>query len=211
MNNQFTVTDLFKHLLRNAWWIIILGIIGAMGMFFINKQPSSINVSATRTMYVGKIDSNAKDPNSQVNGNAWMLKTYREIGKDRTIIDPAVAQLKKQHVKVTGAQLRQALTLSSPETTLLIKAKISGIDKGTKAVKMVNAYTDSYAKNAPKLIADMPQPELMSSAKKAQTATIVSGGSPKKAALFGLVVGLAVGIVLAFFTGIYKNMKAVKN
>ncbi|MFC6178924.1 capsular biosynthesis protein [Weissella sagaensis] len=211
MNNQFTVTDLFKHLLRNAWWIIILGIISAMGMFFINKQPSSINVSATRTMYVGKIDSNAKDPNSQVNGNAWMLKTYREIGKDRTIIDPAVAQLKKQHVKVTGAQLRQALTLSSPETTLLIKAKISGIDKGTKAVKMVNAYTDSYAKNAPKLIADMPQPELMSSAKNAQTATIVSGGSPKKAALFGLVVGLAVGIVLAFFTGIYKNMKAVKN
>ncbi|KAA8431987.1 capsular biosynthesis protein [Weissella paramesenteroides] len=211
MNNQFTVTDLFKHLLRNAWWIIILGIIGAMGMFFINKQPSSINVSATRTMYVGKIDSNAKDPNSQVNGNAWMLKTYREIGKDRTIIDPAVAQLKKQHVKVTGAQLRQALTLSSPETTLLIKAKISGIDKGTKAVKMVNAYTDSYAKNAPKLIADMPQPELMSSAKNAQTATIVSGGSPKKAVLFGLVVGLAAGIVLAFFTGIYKNMKAVKN
>ncbi len=211
MNNQFTVTDLFKHLLRNAWWIIILGIIGAMGMFFINKQPSSINVSATRTMYVGKIDSNAKDPNSQVNGNAWMLKTYREIGNDRTIIDPAVAQLKKQHVKVTGAQLRQALILSSPETTLLIKAKISGIDKGTKAVKMVNAYTDSYAKNAPKLIADMPQPELMSSAKNAQTATIVSGGSPKKAALFGLVVGLAVGIVLAFFTGIYKNMKAVKN
>jgi ABC-type nitrate/sulfonate/bicarbonate transport system permease component len=57
----------------------------------------------------------------------------------------------------------------------------------------------------------MPQPELMSSAKNAQTATIVSGGSPKKAALFGLVVGLAVGIVLAFFTGIYKNMKAVKN
>lgn len=211
MDNQFTVTDLFKHLFRNAWWIVILGIIGALGMYFVNKQPSSINVSATRTMYVGKIDSNAKDPNSQVNGNAWMLKTYREIGKDRTIINPAVAQLKKQHVKVTASELRSTLELSSPETTLLIKAKVAGVDKSSKAVKMVNAYTDSYAKNAPKLIADMPQPELMSAAKSAQTTTIVSGGSPKKAALFGLVVGLAFGIVLAFFTGIYKNMKAVKN
>ena len=27
MDNQFTITDLIKHLLRNAWWIIVLGII----------------------------------------------------------------------------------------------------------------------------------------------------------------------------------------
>lgn len=209
MENQFTITDLIKHLLRNAWWIIVLGIICGGVMYAMNKQPAVTSVSASRDMYVGKDDSNAKDPNSRVMGNSWMLKTYRSIGKDQQIIDPAVKQLKKQHVKITAGELRQAVTLSTPDSTLLIKAEVRGVKKGNQAVKMVNAYTDSYAANASKLISTMPQPELMSAPKKAHVDSIVSG-SPKKSAVFGLAAGLAVGIVLAFFTGIFKNFKATK-
>ena len=53
-----------------------------------NKQPAVTSVSASRDMYVGKDDSNAKDPNSRVMGNSWMLKTYRSIGKDHKLLIP---------------------------------------------------------------------------------------------------------------------------
>lgn len=209
MDNQFTITDLIKHMLRNAWWIIVLGIIGGGAMYVMNKQPAVTSYSASRNMYVGKSDSDVKDPNSRIMGNSWMLKTYRSIGKDRQIIEPAVKQLKKQHVKVTANELRQAISLSTPDSTLLINAQVHGIKKGNQAVKMVNAYTGSFAVNGPKLISNMPQPELMSAAKKARADSIVSG-SPKKSAAFGLVAGVALGIVLAFFTGIFKNFKTTK-
>lgn len=209
MENQFTITDLVKHMLRNAWWIIILGIIGGAAMYLMNKQPTATNFSASRTMYVGRPDNNVKDPNSRIMGNSWMLKTYRAIGKDRKIIEPAVEQLKKENVKTTASELRQSIELSTPDSTLLIDAKVSGVNKGNRAIKMVTAYTNSYAINAPKLISNMPVPELMSSPKKAHVDTIVAG-SPKKASVFGLVAGLAVGIVLAFFTGIFKNFKTIK-
>lgn len=110
---------------------------------------------------------------------------------------------------MTANELRQAISLSTPDSTLLIDAQVHGIKKGNQAVKMVNAYTDSFAVNGPKLISNMPQPELMSAAKKARADSIVSG-SPKKSAAFGLVAGVALGIVLAFFTGIFKNFKTTK-
>ena len=99
--------------------------------------------------------------------------------------------------------------MTVPDSTLYLKVSAAGLTKKSQAVKMVNAYTESFAKNAPKLISDMPRPELLSKATRASADTMV-GGSPKKAALFGLVAGIALGIVLAFFTGIYKNMTATK-
>ena len=209
MENQFTVTDLIKHMARNAWWIIILGIVVGAGMYVMNKQPAAVSYSADRSMYVAKSNTNVKDPNSRIMADSWLLNTYKGVANDPKIIKPTVKALKKEDVKVTATEVRQNISMTVPDATLYLKVSASGLTNGSQAVKMVNAYTQSFAENAPKLISDMPKPELLSKATHASTDTMV-GGSPKKAAMFGLVAGIVLGIVLAFFTGIYKNMTAAK-
>ena len=211
MDNQFTITDLIKHMLRNAWWIILISIVGGVVMYFMNKQPTVLSYSAKRTMFIGKPNSNVKDPNSRVTADLEMLKTYELVAKDDKIIKPAVAQLRKEHVKITAGKLKTNISLTNPQDTLLFDVKAVDEKKSKNAVKMVNAYTESYEKNAPSVIMDMPKPQLMSKATKAQTDAIATTNSPKKAALFGLVAGGIVGMILALFTGIYKNMKISEN
>ena len=210
MENQFTVTDLFKHMLRNAWWIIVLGVVGGGAMYVMNKQPAATSYSATRSMYVAKSNTGVKDPNSRIVADSWLLKTYKTVAKDDKVIKPAVKALKAEGVKVSADTLRSEVSLSITDGTLLMKAKAKGIAKPKQAIKIVNAFAESYAENAPKLISDMPKPELMTKTKEADTDTMVAG-SPKKAALFGAVAGWAIGIVLAFFVGVYKNVTATKN
>ena len=211
MDNQFTITDLIKHMLRNAWWIILIAIVGGVVMYFMNKQPTVLSYSAKRTMFIGKPNSNVKDPNSRVTADLEMLKTYESVAKDDKIIKPAVAQLRKEHVKITAGKLKTNISLTNPQDTLLFDVKAVDEKKSKNAVKMVNAYTESYENNAPSVIMDMPKPQLMSKATKAQTDAIATTNSPKKAALFGLVAGGIVGMILALFTGIYKNMKISEN
>ncbi|RZQ58377.1 YveK family protein [Weissella paramesenteroides] len=210
MENQFTITDLIKHLLRNAWWIIVLAIIGGASMYFINKQPTAISYSAKRSMYIGNKNNNVKDPNSRVMADSWMMKTYESIAKDDKIIKPAISQLKKEHVKIKAGELKSSISLDNQQNTLLLDVQSVNASNPKNAAKMVNAYTESFEKNAPLLISDMPKPELMSKATNAHTDVIVAS-SPKKAALFGLVAGAIIGIILSLFTGIYKNMKSSEN
>lgn len=206
MENQFTVGALFKHMLRNAWWIIVLGIVGGVAMFVLTNKVATTTYEATRQMYIGKNNTDAKDPNSRVMADSWLLQSYAQLAKDDAVVNAAVADLKADGIKIKPAALVDAVHVSPKKDTLLMTVRATA-NSNKKAVKYVNAYAKAFKTVAPEKLSAMPEPVLFSAPKKAVTVT-TPGGSSKKALVFGAAAGLLIGIVLAFFTGIYKNMKA---
>lgn len=206
MDNQFTVGALLKHMLKNAWWIIILGIIGAASLFILENKHAITSYSATRQMYVGQDTKGLKDPNSRVMADSTLLRTYTEAGTDSMIVKATLKTLKSEKIKMTSSELAEDVTLEPMDGTLLISVKATA-PTAKLAIKISNAYAENFAKLLPQKLTTMPTPKLLSKVTAAESATMTSG-SPKKATVFGFAAGIVLGIILAFFTGIYKNMKA---
>lgn len=213
MNNQMTLVGLVRHLLKNLWWIIVLSLIGAGGMFFAAKhsEPSAGMYSASRAMYVGNANYvKMQDPKSSLSADKELIRTYLSFSYDRTIVSET---MRLMHVagfeKVDNAAVVKYAKLQQVPGTLTVRARVL-MPNEKEAIALANSYAQAFATKAPKLVPGMPAPRLMVAIQGAAKADDSEPISPKKAAIFGAGAGLGIGIILSLFTGIIANLRPSK-
>ncbi|MBS1008488.1 YveK family protein [Leuconostoc suionicum] len=199
---SFSLIDLVKRLLKNSWWILILGIVVGASLFTYAKHSVLTAYTAERYVIVAKDNTGVKDPNSRVQADQMLINTYKKIASDPSVVNQAK---KLSTVSVTKKEIVSAITVSQPDQTLMMRFSASAAT-AKKSVAIANAYAKAFSIEGSKLYPDMAKPLLLSSAKKAD---VLSGTvySPKKLAVFGFAFGITLGAFIVLLTGIFQNYK----
>ncbi|QEA58541.1 capsular biosynthesis protein [Leuconostoc koreense] len=199
---SFSLIDLVKRLLKNSWWILILGIVVGASLYTYAKHSVLTAYTAERYVIVAKDNTGVKDPNSRVQADQMLINTYKKIASDPSVVDQA---RKLSTVSVTKKEIVNAITVSQPDQTLMMRFSASAAT-AKKSVAIANAYAKAFSIEGSKLYPDMAKPLLLSSAKKAD---VLSGTvySPKKLAVFGFAFGITLGAFIVMLTGIFQNYK----
>ncbi|MGX4593778.1 YveK family protein [Leuconostoc sp. JNUCC 76] len=199
---SFSLIDLVKRLLKNSWWIIILGIVLGASLYTYAKHSVLTAYTAERYVIVAKDNTGVKDPNSRVQADQILINTYKKIASDPSVVNQAK---KLSTVSVTKKEIVSAITVSQPDQTLMMRFSASAAT-AKKSVAIANAYAKAFSIEGSKLYPDMAKPLLLSSAKKAD---VLSGTvySPKKLAVFGFAFGITLGAFIVLLTGIFQNYK----
>lgn len=196
---SFSLIDLVKRLLKNSWWILILGIVVGASLYTYAKHYVLTAYTAERYVIVGVKD---QDPNSRLQADQMLINTYEKIARDPSVVNQAK---KLSTVSVTEKEIVSAITVSQPDQTLMMRFSASTAT-AKKSVAIANAYAKAFSIEGSKLYPDMAKPLLLSSAKKAD----VSSGtvySPKKLTVFGFAFGITLGAFIVLLTGIFQNYK----
>lgn len=196
---SFSLIDLVKRLLKNSWWILILGIVVGASLYTYAKHYVLTAYTAERYVIVGVKD---QDPNSRLQADRMLINTYEKIARDPSVVNQAK---KLSTVSVTEKEIVSAITVSQPDQTLMMRFSASTAT-AKKSVAIANAYAKAFSIEGSKLYPDMAKPLLLSSAKKAD----VSSGtvySPKKLTVFGFAFGITLGAFIVLLTGIFQNYK----
>lgn len=193
---SFSLIDLVKRLLKNSWWILILGIVVGASLYTYAKHYVLTAYTAERYVIVGQ------DPNSRVQADQLLINTYEKIARDPSVVNKAK---KLSTVSVTEKEIVSAITVSQPDQTLMMRFSASTAT-AKKSVAIANAYAKAFSSEGSKLYPDMAKPLLLSSAKKAN---VLSGTvySPKKLTVFGFAFGITLGAFIVLLTGIFQNYK----
>ena len=199
---SFSLIDLVKRLLKNSWWILILGIALGASLYTYAKHSVLTAYTAERYVIVAKDNTGVKDPNSRVQADQILINTYKKIASDPSVVNQAK---KLSTVSVTKKEIVSAITISQPDQTLMMRFSASAAT-AKKSVAIANAYAKAFSIEGSKLYPDMAKPLLLSSAKKAD---VLSGTvySPKKLAVFGFAFGITLGAFIVLLTGIFQNYK----
>lgn len=199
---SFSLIDLVKRLLKNSWWILILGIVMGASLYTYAKHSVLTAYTAERYVIVAKSNTGVKDPNSRVQADQMLINTYKKIASDPLVVNQAK---KLSTVSVTKKEIVSAITVSQPDQTLMMRFSASAAT-AKKSVAIANAYAKAFSIEGSKLYPDMAKPLLLSSAKKAD---VLSGTvySPKKLAVFGFAFGITLGAFIILLTGIFQNYK----
>ncbi|WP_273722893.1 YveK family protein [Leuconostoc mesenteroides] len=199
---SFSLIDLVKRLLKNSWWIFILGIVMGASLYTYAKHSVLTAYTAERYVIVAKSNTGVKDPNSRVQADQMLINTYKKIASDPSIVNQAK---KLSTVSVTKKEIVSAITVSQPDQTLMMRFSASAAT-AKKSVAIANAYAKAFSIEGSKLYPDMAKPLLLSSAKKAD---VLSGTvySPKKLTVFGFAFGITLGAFIVLLTGIFQNYK----
>ncbi|MGO3528905.1 MAG: Wzz/FepE/Etk N-terminal domain-containing protein [Leuconostoc mesenteroides] len=199
---SFSLIDLVKRLLKNSWWILILGIVMGASLYTYAKHSVLTAYTAERYVIVAKSNTGVKDPNSRVQADQMLINTYKKIASDPSVVNQAK---KLSTVSVTKKEIVSAITVSQPDQTLMMRFSASAAT-AKKSVAIANAYAKAFSIEGSKLYLDMAKPLLLSSAKKAD---VLSGTvySPKKLAVFGFAFGITLGAFIILLTGIFQNYK----
>ncbi|KGB51088.1 capsular biosynthesis protein [Leuconostoc mesenteroides P45] len=199
---SFSLIDLVKRLLKNSWWILILGIAMGASLYTYAKHSVLTAYTAERYVIVAKDNTGVKDPNSRVQADQMLINTYKKIASDPLVVNQAK---KLSKVSVTKKEIINAITISQPDQTLMMHFTASAAT-AKKSVAIANAYAQAFSVEGSKLYPDMAKPQLLSAAKKAdvQSGTVYS---PKKLAVFGLAFGITLGVFIVLLTGIFQNYK----
>ncbi|MCX2666459.1 Wzz/FepE/Etk N-terminal domain-containing protein [Leuconostoc mesenteroides] len=199
---SFSLIDLVKRLLKNSWWILILGIVMGASLYTYAKHSVLTAYTAERYVIVAKSNTGVKDPNSRVQADQMLINTYKKIASDPSVVNQAK---KLSTVSVTKKEIVSAITVSQPDQTLMMRFSASAAT-AKKSVVIANAYAKAFSIEGSKLYPDMAKPLLLSSAKKAD---VLSGTvySPKKLAVFGFAFGITLGAFIILLTGIFQNYK----
>ncbi|MFL2068956.1 Wzz/FepE/Etk N-terminal domain-containing protein [Leuconostoc mesenteroides] len=202
---SFSLIDLVKRLLKNSWWILILGIVVGASLFTYAKHSVLTAYTAERYVIVAKNNTGVKDPNSRVQADQILINTYKKIASDPSVVNQAK---KLSTVSVTKKEIVSAITISQPDQTLMMRFSASAAT-AKKSVAIANAYAKAFSIEGSKLYPDMAKPLLLSSAKKADE---LSGTvySPKKLAVFGFSFGVILGSFIVLIMGIFQNYKQLK-
>jgi len=213
MNNQMTLAGLLRHLFKNLWWIIVLAIIGAGGMFFAAKHsaPAAGTYSASRAMYIGHANYvKTQDPKSALSADKDLIRTYLSFSYDRTIVNETTRLMRVAGFeKVDNVAVVKYAKLQQVPGTLTVRARVL-MPNEKEAIALANSYAQAFATKAPKLVPGMPAPRLMVAIQGAAKTDGSEPISPKKGAIFGAGAGLGIGIILALFTGIIANLRPSK-
>ncbi|ORI78236.1 capsular biosynthesis protein [Leuconostoc mesenteroides subsp. cremoris] len=196
---SFSLIDLVKRLLKNSWWILILGIVVGASLYTYAKHYVLTAYTAERYVIVGVKD---QDLNSRLQADQMLINTYEKIASDPSVVNQAK---KLSTVSVTEKEIVSAITVSQPDQTLMMRFSASTAT-AKKSVAIANAYAKAFSIEGSKLYPDMAKPLLLSSAKKAD----VSSGtvySPKKLTVFGFAFGITLGAFIVLLTGIFQNYK----
>lgn len=196
---SFSLIDLVKRLLKNSWWILILGIVVGASLYTYAKHYVLTAYTAERYVIVGVKD---QDPNSRLQADRMLINTYEKIARDPSVVNKAK---KLSTVSVTEKEIVSAITVSQPDQTLMMRFSASAAT-AKKSVAIANAYAKAFSIEGSKLYPDMAKPLLLSSAKKAN---VLSGAvySPKKLTVFGFAFGITLGAFIVLLTGIFQNYK----
>lgn len=199
---SFSLIDLVKRLLKNSWWILILGIALGASLYTYAKHSVLTAYTAERYVIVAKNNTGVRDPNSRVQADQILINTYKKIASDPSVVNQAK---KLSAVSVTKKEIVSAITISQPDQTLMMRFSASAAT-AKKSVAIANAYAKAFSIEGSKLYPDMAKPLLLSSAKKAD---VLSGTvySPKKLAVFGFAFGITLGAFIVLLTGIFQNYK----
>lgn len=208
-SNAFTLGGLVRHLIKNIWWIVIVGIIGAGAMVVFSKTHGD-NASGYRTarlMYIQNSTLKSVDPKSRTAADVSLVKAYLQVENNRAVVSETLAILKKQGItSISYNDARNNTKLKQTKGTVAVWANAEA-KTAKEAVALTNAFAEAFATVAPRLIPDMPKPTLMPSTGGAAAEDDAKPLGTKKAAIYGGAAGLGLGVILAMFTGIAGNMR----
>ncbi|MCT0021152.1 Wzz/FepE/Etk N-terminal domain-containing protein [Weissella cibaria] len=211
MENEFTLQTLLKQLLKRAWIIVAVAIIGAVVMFVgAKKQHVQEQYSAARMMFIGHDTTKSPRPEQRFNADLLLLNSYKEVATNRAIISQTVRNLEKSGMTdVNWNDVKSSVKITTKYKSLSVWASAKQASE-KKAVAYVNAYSDAFAAVAPKLIPGMPKPALMPTALAGQSVSDSKPISTPKALLFGGGAGIGVGVVLVLIMGVFDGLRPNK-
>lgn len=180
--------------------IVACAVIGAAGLWLATRNVPDSYV-ATRQMYIGNKQTTGDI--GRFNADSLLIKSYLKAAKDSKIVDEVQGRLAKRGAHLSRQQLREMVTFEQDLNTLIVDLSAKA-ETAELAASLTNTYVEVFAEVAPTLMADMPQPELLSATRPSE-AENVALYETKKVLVYGGTIGAAVGALFMFWRRVVRE------
>ena len=152
-------------------------------------------------MYIGNRQTTGDI--GRFNADSLLIKSYLKAAKDSKIVDEVQGCLAKRGAHLSRQQLREMVTFEQDLNTLIVDLSAKA-ETAELAASLTNTYVEVFAEVAPTLMADMPQPELLSTTRPSE-AKNVALYETKKVLVYGGTIGAAVGLLFMFWRRVVRE------
>lgn len=196
--NIITIEDIFKTLKRR-WVLIVVTIlittIVAAGLSLFVIKPT---YEASTKVFIGKEEgTDQKYSQSDVIMYQKLIKTYSEAIKTIDLVEVA---LKNVDTSLDAAQVLEKLNVNSIQDTQILQISFQGRD-GEEAKNIVEAVTKEFIKVSKTLVVNGN----IKVVETVETPTIPVSPNKVRNTAIGFILGLVIGIGLAFMLEIFDN------
>ena len=198
------VKDIQKIIKNNIIAIICFTIIGGLVGACYAKLNKRTTYSAQTNILIGHNLSRTNHPNSTVQADLSMMDSYRELLKDKQVLNKARKELPKNIRKdYTAADIEHSLSVDNKPQTLVLNVRVT-TSSANDSTSIVNAISKAAQKELPKIKPGIGNVRTLSFAKK-NDATSKTSPSIKIYLVLGAALGLLVGMIVSFSLTTLKN------
>ncbi|URZ87620.1 YveK family protein [Floricoccus penangensis] len=195
MEETVSVHDIFQILKKRAFLIIIsmligLGVAGFLTFFVMTPKYSSESQLIVTLPQDDRQTNNAND----VNGNLQMINTYKSLITGDLVINQVKDRMSSDYgINMTQEELRKAIKVNQTQNSLMFAINAT-TDNASKSEEIANLTAEVFQENAK----DVMNVDKISIISKATANMNPVSPSVKKNLAIGLVLGMIVGVGLAF-------------
>lgn len=197
---EIDILELFSILLRNAKFIILCALIGAVIAYAATLFLVTPMYKATATFYVnnnaGK-DSSSAITNADLTASAKLVDTYAAIIKSDSVLDRVITAA---GVDMTSEQLKGRITAKAVNNTEVFNVSATHADPKT-AARIVNAIADI----APMQITGIVEGSSVKIVDYPKIPTKINSPNYKKNAAIGLLAGLLLSVAYVLIRALSDN------
>lgn len=204
-NQQLTLEDILKIVLKNAILIVILALMGGSCFYLVAKHKESKTYVAERSMI---IDHNLtwRRAYTSFKTDLGMIPTYQDMIEGREVLTNAYQQLpRKIKHKSSVKDLSSSINTNSRPDSLVITIKAT-TDNPKESVAYVNSVAKAAKAELPKMQKGLGEVHVYSKATQ-KNIVVVTHSSVKKYTLVGLALGTIAGMVISFGRVSFKYVK----
>ncbi|MEG9283797.1 MULTISPECIES: YveK family protein [Aerococcus] len=199
MEEEISLLDLWQIIKEHIYVIFISSLVGvllAAGYAFVLATP--IYQSSTEILVN---QSNTKNQNNtlnqDINASLQLINTYSDVIRNEVVLSPVIEQLNLQE---NPDQLREKISVESKNNSQVFSIIVKDPNP-EQAATIANTTADVFQKAIRKMM-NIDNVSIISKAQASQAPV-----SPRKALalLIGLILGMGVGLVIAFIHELTDN------
>lgn len=203
--NSYSYKDVTKIVIKNIVWICISAVVFGLIFGLYAHKKKSTSYTASRSVMVVHNLNRTEYKNSMVQADKGLTGTYADMMTDHAVIKKAHQELpKKLRSDYSVDDMSHVVDTKTKDDSLIIKVSAT-TSNAKNSVKIVNAVTDCFKKQLPKIDPYAGQVRLLSKATNSDTINH-TGPSTKKYLVLGVAIGILFGMLIAFMRTSSKHL-----
>lgn len=194
MEQEFSLSDLFKMIRKHWLAIVITTVIGIAAAFVLSFFVLTPKYQASVDILVNRKQDNQVNQLSDQQADVQMINTYKDIITKSVVLNPVREKMAAEdHYKISLAALENNVAVTNEQNSQVFTVSITD-NNAAYATKMANMVATTFKQRVKKILS-INNVTIISDAQKPKSPV---SPNKKRNLLIGAVLGLVIGVALAF-------------